>query len=324
MFVLSMVQWRADIQGEGGCILDSVLIDTHCHLNFKVFRSQLPAVLERARKVGVEQMVVVGSQLKNSQRAVEQAQAHEAIFAAVGVHPHHVWDYLEKAKTQAKIAGQSLETVMNDVVELVSAELTNFVGQPKVVAVGEIGLDYHQFEQTQYDNKVITPDYQLWQERFFLLQAKIANNSNKAIIIHNREAVEDMISLLTKHAYLFQHKRIVFHCCEAEPKLLAHAVKYQYFIGIDGDVTFDQAKQEFIKQVPLENLVLETDSPYITPEPDKSYFAEHKTELSYKDRVCEPRHVAVIAHKVAELKHLSVDEVTNQTTKNARQLFSIP
>ena len=254
---------------------------------------------------------------------MEQAQAYEAIFAEVGVHPHHVWEYLEKAKTQAKIAGQSLETVMNEVMGLVATELIDLVRQPKVVAVGEIGLDYHQFEQTQYDDKVITPEYQLWQERFFLLQAKIASNANKAIIIHNREAVDDMLALLTKYAYLFQNNQIVFHCCEAEPKLLAHAVKHHYFLGVDGDVTFDQAKQAFIKQVPLENLVLETDSPYITPEPDKSYFTEHKAELSYKDRVCEPRHVVVIANKVAELKNVSVEEVANQTTKNAQQLFSL-
>lgn len=300
-----------------------MLIDTHCHLNFKVFRSQLPSVLERAQKAGVEQMVVVGSQLKNSKRAVEQAQAHEAIFAAVGVHPHHVWDYLEKAKSQAKIAGQSLETVMNEIIDLVTAELTDLVRQPKVVAVGEIGLDYHQFEQTRYDNKVITPEYQLWQERFFLLQAKIANDANKAIIIHGRESADDLLSLLTKHAYLFTESHVVFHCCEPDQLMLSYAVEHHYFIGVDGDVTFDQQKQEFIKQVPLENLVLETDSPYITPEPDKSYFTEHKAKLSYKDRVCEPRHVAVIAKKVAELKQVPVEEVANQTTKNAQQLFSL-
>ncbi len=201
-----------------------MLIDTHCHLNFKVFRSQLAAVLARAEKVGVEQMVVVGSQLKNSQRAVEQAQAHEAIFAAVGVHPHHVWEYLEKAKSQAKIAGQTVEDVMNEVMKLVELELTNLVHQPKVVAIGEIGLDYHEFEQTQYENKAITPEYQLWQERFFLLQAKIASDANKALIIHNREAVEAMLSLLNKHAYLFQNNNVVFHCCEPDPQLLAHAM----------------------------------------------------------------------------------------------------
>ena len=268
-------------------------------------------------------MVVVGSQLKNSKRAVEQAQANEAIFAAVGVHPHHVWDYLEKAKSQAKIAGQNLEAVMNEVMELVSTELTSLAKQPKVVAIGEIGLDYHQFEQTQYEDTAITPEYRLWQERFFLLQVKIASDASKTIIIHNREAVDDMLALLNKHAYLFQNKQVVFHCCEAELQLLAYVVKHQCFIGVDGDVTFDQAKQEFIKQVPLENLVLETDSPYITPEPDKSYFAEHKTELSYKDRVCEPRHVAVIAQKIAELKNLSIEEVAQQTTTNAQQLFSL-
>ncbi len=300
-----------------------MLIDTHCHLNFKVFRSQLPSVLERAQKAGVEQMVVVGSQLRNSKRAVEQAQTHEAIFAGVGVHPHHVWEYLEKAKSQAKIAGQSLETVMNEIIELVTAELTDLVRQPKVVAVGEIGLDYHQFEQTQYDNKVITPEYQLWQERFFLLQAKIANDANKAIIIHGRESADDLLSLLTKHAYLFAENQVVFHCCEPDQRMLGYAVDHQFYVGVDGDVTFDLAKQDFIKQVPLERLVLETDAPYITPEPDKSYFAEHKNELSYKDRVCEPRHVAVIANKVAEIKNLPVDEVANQTTKNAHQLFSL-
>lgn len=300
-----------------------MLIDTHCHLNFKVFRSQVPAVLERAQKVGVERVVVVGSDLKNSKRAVEQAQTNEAIFAAVGVHPHHVWDYLEKAKSQAKITGESLDTVMESILELITTELTNLVSQPKVVAVGEIGLDYHQFEKTQYENLAITPEYRLWQERFLLVQAKIANDANKTIIIHNREAVDDLLSLLNKHAYLFQNHKIVFHCCEPEPKLLDYAVAHQVYIGVDGDVTFDQAKQEFIKQVPLEKLVLETDAPYITPEPDRSNFAEHKADLSYKDRVCEPRHVAVIAEMVAKLKHISLEEVAMQTTKNAHQLFSL-
>lgn len=300
-----------------------MLIDTHCHLNFKVFRSQVPAVLERAQKVGVGKMVVVGTQLKNSKRAVEQAQTHEAIFAAVGVHPHHVWDYLEKAKGQAKIAGESLDTVMESILELITTELTDLVSQPKVVAVGEIGLDYHQFEQTQYENLAITPEYRLWQERFLLVQAKIANDANKTIIIHNREAVDDLLSLLTKHAYLFQNLKIVFHCCEPEPKLLDYAVAHQVYIGVDGDVTFDHTKQEFIKQVPLEKLVLETDAPYITPEPDKSNFAEQKAQLSYKDRVCEPRHVAVIAEMVARLKGVAVEDVAKQTTANASQLFTL-
>lgn len=300
-----------------------MLIDTHCHLNFKVFRSQVPAVLERAQKVGVERVVVVGSDLKNSKRAVEQAHKYEAIFAAVGVHPHHVWDYMQKAKSQAKIAGQGIEEVMNQVLNMVGDELETLVRQPKVVAVGEIGLDYHQFDQTQYENLEISAEYKLWQELFLLLQAKIANEANKAIIIHNREAVSDSISLLTKHAYLFPMYKSVFHCCESEPLLLQFALDHQLFVGVDGDVTYDQEKQAFVKQVPLENLVLETDSPYITPEPDKSYFAQNKTKIAYKDRVCEPRHVAVIAEMVAKIKNLPLHRVAEQTTANALKLFSI-
>lgn len=300
-----------------------MLIDTHCHLNFKVFRSQVDEVLDRAQEAGVEQVVVVGSQLKNSKRAVAQGQEHEAIFAAVGVHPHHVWEYLEKAQSQARIAGESVEEVLETVLELVKTELTELVQQPKVVAVGEIGLDYHGYEQTQYQDKALTADYQLWQQRFFLLQAQIASEQGKAIIIHNREAIEDLLPLLTKHAYLFQNNRVVFHCCEPEPRMLATALEHQFFIGVDGDVTFDQQKQAYIQQVPLERLVLETDAPYITPEPDKSYFAAHKSELSYKERVCEPRHVAVIAAKVAELKQVDVAAVAAATTANAKQLFGI-
>lgn len=300
-----------------------MLIDTHCHLNFKVFRSRVPEVLERAAGAGVEQVVVVGSQLKNSKRAALQAAEHEAIFAAVGVHPHHVWDYLEKAQSQAKIAHESLETIQASILDELTTELTQLVAQPKVVAVGEVGLDYHGYEQTQYQDKQLSDNYKAWQADFFIAQAKVAADAGKALIIHNREAIDDLLPLIDKHAYLFGEQRVVLHCCEPEQRLLDLALARKFFIGVDGDVTFDQAKQDFIQAVPLELLVLETDAPYITPEPDKSYFAEHKAELSYKDRVCEPRHVAVIADQVARLKNCTIAEVETSTTRNAQALFQV-
>lgn len=300
-----------------------MLIDTHCHLNFKVFRSRVPEVLERAAEAGVEQVVVVGSQLKNSKRAAQQAAEHEAIFAAVGVHPHHVWDYLEKAQSQAKIAHESLETIQTSILDELSTELTQLVAQPKVVAVGEVGLDYHGYEQTQYQDKQLSDSYKAWQADFFIAQAKVAAEAGKALIIHNREAIDDLLPLIAKHAYLFGEQRVVLHCCEPEQRLLDLAQAHKFYIGVDGDVTFDQAKQAFIQAVPLDLLVLETDAPYITPEPDKSYFAEHKAELSYKERVCEPRHVSVIAAQVAKLKNCTIAEVEAATTRNAQALFQL-
>lgn len=303
--------------------MSSMLVDTHCHLNFKVFRSRVGQVVERAREAGVEQMIVVGTKLKSSARAVKLAQEHPELFAAVGIHPHHVWEYLTKAQSQVAVTGEDLEQLLPTVLDEVVSALSELLSDPHAVAVGEIGLDYHWYEQTLYENKAVTDVYKQWQRAFFVKQVELANQFDRAIVVHNREAVTDLLDLLNKHAYLFDSTRVVLHCCEPDQRLLDWVLAgSQRWLGVDGDVTFDQIKQGFIKAVPLEKLVLETDAPYITPEPDRSKFQQDKS-TPYHQRVCEPRHVAVIAQAVADLHGVSINHVAEQTTQNARALFDL-
>lgn len=301
-----------------------MLIDTHCHLNFKVFRPRVGAVVERARAAGVEQMVVVGTNLKTSARAVKLAGEYEEIWATMGVHPHHVWEYLVKAQQQSRVTGEEVEQLLDVVLEEVRLKLEEIIDQPKVVAIGEIGLDYHFYEQTQYKNKQVTEVYKSWQKAFLGMQAKLSLEHDKAIVIHNREAVSDLLEWLDLKQAIVANTRVALHCCEADERLLNWVLAGEKrWLGVDGDVTFDQKKREFIAQVPIERLVLETDAPYITPEPDRSEFAKQKDQVPYYLRVCEPRHVVVIAQAVAEIKGLSVEEIARVTTENAERLFLI-
>lgn len=299
-----------------------MLIDTHCHLNFKVFRPRLGAVVTRAREVGVEQIVVVGTNLKTSARAIKIAGQQDNLWATIGVHPHHVWDYLVKAEQQSCITGEHIDQLLDVVLEEVQLKLNELIGRSQVRAIGEIGLDYHFYEQTQYENKSVTDTYKQWQRAFLGMQAKLAVENDKAVVIHNREAVTDLLEWLEQNQSIFTSTRAVLHCCEPDLRLLEWVLaRENRWLGVDGDVTFDQKKREFIAQVPLNRLVLETDAPYMTPEPDRSLFAQQKDQKPYYERVCEPRHVAVIAEAIAEIMGVSVEEISQVTTKNARELF---
>lgn len=306
-----------------------VLIDTHTHLNFKVFKSRVETVLERAFESGVEQVVCVGTHLKSSRLAVKQAEkfgpanGRAQVWATVGVHPHHVWDYLSQANNQISVTRQSPQEMLDLILADVRQELTFLAQNPRVVGIGEVGFDRHFYDQTQYQNKAITDQYMKWQRAFFITQLEIAGQTDKAVIIHNRESVDDLLGVLADRPDLIQTGKMVFHCCEPETRLLEFAKAYQLYIGVDGDVTYDLVKQEFIKQVPLEMLVLETDSPFMVPEPDRSEFKELKTSLPYKDRVCQPRHVAQIAEQVAKIQGVSDQKVFEVTSSNADRLLGL-
>lgn len=302
--------------------MTNYFIDTHCHLNFKVFRPRWEAVVARASEAGVRQMIVVGTKLKTSARAIDLAQQHSALWAAVGLHPHHVWDYLVKAQQQAKITGQTLDELMEIVADEVIEQLATLAKQPKVVAMGEIGLDYHFYEQTVYENKVVTTEYQRWQRHFFIKQLRLASELGLPIIFHQREAVDEMLAVISECTHYLVDRPVVFHCCEPDSRLLDWVLAHeQAYLGVDGDVTYDRAKQVFIRQVPLTKLVLETDAPYITPEPARSLFATQRETLPYHQRVCEPGHLVLIAQAVAELHQVSLSQVAAQTTANACALF---
>lgn len=311
-----------------------MLIDTHCHLNFKVFRGQGQEVMERARVAGVERVVNVGTHLKNSRRAVAEARALPGVVASIGIHPHHVWDYLMKANLSEKnelvetstnrasdsadyFSPPDLDLQLESLLQAIQSELTQLASEPEVVAVGEIGLDYHFYEQTQYESKAVTNQYKDWQKAFFQTQLEVAEDQELPVILHQREAVEDFLNFFERWPALIQPKKMVLHCCEPDQRLFQFARKYELFLGVDGDLTYDDEKAEFFRQVPLEMLLLETDSPFMLPEPERT----EKAELRFKDRACEPAQVVVIGQFLADLKGLKLAEIAQVTTSNAQNLL---
>lgn len=271
------------------------MFDTHCHLNFKAFDEKVDEVINEAKKVGVNQIVIPGTDVLTSKKAVEIAEKFEDVYVAVGIHPHHVFEIY-----QGKTEKFSLASDLKNIEDL----LKNI----KVVAIGEIGIDRHIYQKTKYPDYKIAEEFVDLQKEFFLEQIKLAHKYKKSLIIHNREAKKDVIEVLTNHQSLVTNHSSVFHCCEPDSELLEFAKNHKMFIGVDGDITYHKEKQEFIKTVPLEMLVLETDSPYLSP---------------FRKFPNEPKNIPVIAEFVAKLKGIEVDEVMKQTTENAQTLFKV-
>ncbi|MBP9691130.1 TatD family hydrolase [Candidatus Woesebacteria bacterium] len=267
------------------------MFDTHCHLNFKRFKKTLGEVIVRAHEAGVSHMLIPGTDVKSSIKAVEIAQAHEGIFAAVGIHPHHAFKIMR-----------------NEVLEI-----EKLLGETKVVAIGEVGMDRHTYEETVYAEYQISPEFITIQQKLLTLQIDLALKHDKSLILHNREAKQDILQILREKWDEKLEKRTVFHCCEPDPELLTFAREHKMYIGVDGDVTYDKKKREFIRDVPLEMLVIETDSPYILPEP----------LLSQKAYPNEPAHVTYIAEAVSSLKKIPITTIIDQTTENGRILFQV-
>jgi TatD DNase family protein len=266
-----------------------MLFDTHCHLNFKIFSGQKEAVINRALSAGVNYLLAPGSNLSTSQRAVDLSQKYQNIFAAVGIHPHHA---------QSNFSLTTLKSIIQE---------------PKVHAVGEIGLDYHQYQKTKYQNYQVNSQFKKDQIALLIKQINLAKKYQKPIIFHNREAKQDLLPILKRNWDKNFAYQTVFHCCEPDEELLAFAKKQHIFIGVDGDVTYWRKKSRFIKSVPLKMLVLETDSPYLTPEPVKQK----------KPFPNEPKNLKTIAEFVAKIKNVTLKELTKQTTANAFRLFNL-
>lgn len=256
------------------------MIDTHVHLNSSRFRRNRDETVAAAHAAGVDVLIVPGTDVKDSRLAVDLAAQYDRVYAAVGVHPHDAldiepdWDALE-----------------------------SLLVQPKVVAVGETGLDAH------YTGSVSEA-----QLNSFRRHVELATRYNMPLIIHSRQATEELLNTLREMWDSTLENNAVLHCCESDQRLFSFAQEHGWYIGIDGDVTYDSDKANFISTVPLDMLLLETDAPYLLPEPLKS-------QRKYPN---EPANLPITAQKVAEVKGITLEEVDNQTTKNARALFQIP
>lgn len=290
------------------------MFDTHCHLNFSAFKKNLDEVIENAKDVGVSSIVIPGTDTKSSIRAVEIAKKYDGLYAAVGIHPHHIFS-LMKEDSSVKILTQLnsfLSTSLEVLEQLVSQNFSNSFS--KIVAIGEVGVDRHYYQKTKYENYQIDEKFIDLQKEFLKRQIELAIAYDKSLILHNREAKKDTLDVLTKVWDKKLEGRAVFHCCEPDEQLLEFAKLHQMFVGIDGDITYRKDKQEFVKKIPAEMLVLETDSPLLLPEP-------LRTRKLYPN---EPKNLILIAEFIAQMRGDSIDKLITSTTENAKRLFQLP
>jgi TatD DNase family protein len=289
-----------------------MLIDTHSHLNFKAFKDDAESVIREslAKKVW---MINVGSQWTTSQRAVEIAQKYQkGVYAAVGLHPLQLEDRIIKEK----IGGETIKFRARKE-EFDYSEYKKLADNPKVVAIGEVGLDYY----SSYTEEEKESLYQR-QKETLLKQIQLAKELNLPVIFHCRKAHNDLIEILKakspsspptgqagKFQVLSSKIRGVIHCFTGKWRQAEEYLDMGFYIGFNG-IIFKLNLEEIIKKTPLDRILVETDCPYLTP----PGFAEKRNN---------PLAVKLVVKKIAEIKNLDYGETVRTTTKNARKLFKI-
>ena len=254
-----------------------MLIDSHAHIDDDRFDADREAVLSRARAAGVDLIVNIGADMASSARSVALAEQYPQVYATVGMHPHDAKDMREQDYQQ----------------------LVRWAAQPKVVAIGEIGLDYH------YD---LSP--RPVQQEVFLRQLDIARQTGKPFVVHEREAHADTFEIIRSAAKGLEG---VFHCFSGSVETARQYLKLGFYVSIAGPVTFPKSAKtkEVARYVPLDRLLVETDSPYLTPQ-------------AFRGRRNEPAYVRLVAEEIASLRELPLEELARATSENACRLFRIP
>jgi len=280
-----------------------MLIDTHCHLNFKAFENDLTQVIERAIKEGVKKIVVPGTDLISSQKATEIAGKFKEVYATAGFHPHHV---------------KGIKDLDNELKEIES-NLTRLTDNKKVVAIGECGLDYHVYRQSKYRPAEITDKIKVGQKRLFGIQIQLAKKLDLPLVVHNRETDMEELDVINHFSKTDnQMPRGVLHCVAGSTEYLKAGLAMGFYAGVDGNVTYDKKVQMLAKQIPLNRLLLETDAPYLTPEPKRSERKNRGKQLRN-----EPISVRMTAEFVAKIKNVSLNKVITASSKNAKTLFKL-
>ena len=251
-------------------------VDTHCHIHSSNYGLDPEEVLIEARKYGVNSCICVGTDLADSKLAIEFAKSHSNVYASIGIHPHEAKDYVNSPD-----------------------KLNEFASLPegKVVAIGECGLDYYYNHSNKDDQKEIL--------RF---QINLAEKHNLPLIFHVRDAFEDFWPIFDE----FNGIRGVIHSFSARSEDLAQILSRGLYVGLNGIMTFtkNDYQIEAAKAVPLNKMILETDSPFLTPVP-------------YRGTIAQLKHVTNIAVFLAKLRNESIENVSEQTTNNAKSLFNL-
>jgi TatD DNase family protein len=264
------------------------MIDAHCHLNFHSFEKDYDEVIKSAFKAGVTKIINVGTQIDSSEKAVELAQKYDNLYAAVGIHPHHT-DKLEKNWLE---------------------KLENLAKKPKVVAIGEIGIDYFSYKS----NDIVDPKLQ---KELFAKQIELAYKLKLPLQIHNRQAAKDILDILSNYKSYLLNPPGIFHCFAGSREFLKSALDMGFYIGFDGNITYngfapgeDTDLKELARYTPTDRIILETDSPFLTPIPKRG-----------SRNV--PEYVIITAEFLAELKDTTFEEIEAKTTENAIKLFKL-
>ncbi len=255
-----------------------MLIDSHCHLDMKDFDKDREAVIGRARKDGIVHMISIGIDVKSSQSAIDLARRYDFISATVGCHPHDA-DECSSLDLE-KLAAMSVE--------------------PEVVAWGEIGLDHYR----NYSKKEN-------QRKIFQAQLELAQTAKLPVIIHDRDAHEEVYATLEKMGK--GERKGVIHCFSGDRNLAEAFIALGYYISIPGTVTYKKAIQikEVAAAIPLDRMLVETDAPFLAPVPRRG-------------KRNEPSYVAYTAREIAKLRNIPFETVAEQTTRNARTIFGLP
>lgn len=282
-----------------------MFIDTHAHLDYPDFSGDFDAVLERATAAGVTRLITIGTGIASSRRAVELAEKYPAVFAVVGIHPTNVEEE----------AGDFLPA------------LRELARHPKVAAIGETGLDYHhlpsetkaqsspamsalQAEVTEdMEASVMDGAYRNTQAEAFRIQLDLAVELGLNVVIHQRDAWEDTLKILKPYT---GRLRGVFHCFGNHPDQAAEVLALNHLVSFTGIVTFKNAAlvRETVTAIPAGSFMVETDCPYLAPEP-------------HRGKRCEPAHTRLVAEKIAALRGVSLEDLAAETTATAEAFFRL-
>ena len=249
------------------------LIDTHSHIYYDKYKDDLNEVVNRATANNICNIICVGVDIDSSRKSIKISEKYDMIYSTVGYHPHE----------------------SKDAEKMYLDQLQDLLAHPKVVALGEIGLDYYY---NHSDHKT--------QIRVFKEQLELAKTLDIPVIIHNREADNDLYENLKDSGI----SKGVIHCYSSDIKYAQKIFDLGLIISFTGIITFSDQLQKVVKEIPIENMMLETDSPYLTPIP-------------HRGKRNEPYMVNYIAEKIADIKQMSIDEVASITTKTAKQFFGI-
>lgn len=256
--------------------------DSHAHYDDEKFNEDRNELIEKLYVNGVTKIVSAGYSIRSSQNALELATRYPQIYTTCGISPNDIEEHVENTvNLQAKLE------ILKQIAE-----------NKKVVAVGEIGLDYYWNKENKEEQK-----------EYFIAQIELANDLNLPIVIHTREAVQDTLEILKQHT---PNNRGIFHCCPLNRELVKEALKLGFYISFCGPITFKNSKNadEIIQMVPNEKMLIETDSPYLSPEPNRGK-RNDSSNLLY------------IAQKIAQVKEIPIEEVAHITYNNACSIFKI-